>query len=60
MLQDVENGRALELDALMLAVLQLADLAGIEVPTVRNIYACTALLNQNLLSTPLQAEKRSP
>jgi 2-dehydropantoate 2-reductase len=50
MLQDVENGRALELDALMLAVLQLADMAGIKVPTVRNIYACTALLNQDLRS----------
>ena len=50
MLQDVENGRALELDALMLAVLQLADLASVEVPTVRNIYACTALLNEGLLS----------
>jgi len=50
MLQDVENGRALELDALMLAVLQLADMAGMELPTVRNIYACTALLNERLLS----------
>ena len=54
MLQDVENGRALELDALMLAVLQLADLAGIAVPTVRNIYACTALLNESLLSESQQ------
>jgi 2-dehydropantoate 2-reductase len=60
MLQDVENGRELELDALMLAVLQLADMAGVEVPTVRNIYACTALLNQNLLSMPVQTEKHSP
>jgi len=50
MLQDVESGRALELDALMLAVLELADLAGKEIPTIRNIYACTALLNKNLLS----------
>jgi len=50
MLQDVESGRALELDALMLAVLQLADLAGKKAPTVRNIYACTALLNKGLLS----------
>ncbi len=55
MLQDVENGHALELDALMLAVLQLADLAGIAVPTVRNIYACTALLNEGLLSGSLQS-----
>ena len=60
MLQDVENGRALELDALMLAVLQLADLVGIEVPTIRCIYACTALLNQNLLSMPMQTEEHLP
>ena len=50
MLQDVENGRALELDALMLAVLELAELAEVEVPTVRSIYACTALLNEGLLA----------
>jgi 2-dehydropantoate 2-reductase len=60
MLQDVESGRALELDALMLAVLQLADLVGIEIPTVKNIYACTALLNKNLLSNPDQAEVHAP
>ena len=54
MLQDVESGRALELDALMLAAIELADLSGKEVPTVRNIYACTALLNKNLLSAPTQ------
>ena len=50
MLQDVENGRSLELDGLMLAVLELADLAGKEVPSIRNIYACAALLNENLCS----------
>ena len=50
MLQDVEHGRALELDALMLSVLELADIAGIEVPSIRNIYACTALLNNTLRS----------
>ena len=60
MLQDVESGRAIELDALMLAVLQLADLAGIEIPTVRNIYACTALLNKNLLSMPKQTGVQAP
>jgi 2-dehydropantoate 2-reductase len=56
MLQDVENGRALELNASMLAVIQLADLVGKEIPTVRNIYACTALLNQGLLSMPEQTK----
>ncbi len=48
MLQDVEAGRSLELDGLMCAVLELADLAGKAVPTIRNIYACTALLNERL------------
>lgn len=56
MLQDVESGREIELDALILAVLQLADLAGKEIPTVRSIYACTALLNKNLLSMPKRTE----
>ena len=54
MLQDVENGRPLELDGLMLAVLELAKLAGKEVPTIRNIYACAALLNEKILSMQLQ------
>lgn len=50
MLQDVENECPLELDGLMLSVLELADLAGKEAPTIRNIYACAALLNENLIS----------
>jgi 2-dehydropantoate 2-reductase len=60
MLQDVECGRELELDALMLAAIELADLAGKEVPTIRNIYACAALLNKNLLSAPNQIEIDAP
>ena len=48
MLQDVEAGLPLELDALMLAVLELAELTGKPVPTIRDVYACTALLNRNL------------
>ncbi|SEN62226.1 2-dehydropantoate 2-reductase [Nitrosomonas marina] len=48
MLQDLENGHALELDALMLAVLELAKLTGIQTPTIRNIYACASLLNWNI------------
>lgn len=48
MLQDVEAGRPLELDALMLAVLELARLVQVETPLIRAVYACTALLNHNL------------
>ncbi len=49
MLQDVENGRALEIDSLMGAVIELAVLAGKDIPTIRSIYACTALLNERLV-----------
>jgi 2-dehydropantoate 2-reductase len=48
MLQDVEAGRPLELNALMLSVLELAELTQINAPTIRNIYACTALLNKTM------------
>jgi 2-dehydropantoate 2-reductase len=48
MLQDLENGLPLELDALMLAVLELAQLTGREAPTIQTVYACVALLNENL------------
>ena len=54
MLQDVEAGRELELDALLLAVLELGDLAGVDAPTIRSIYACTALLNEGLRATEMQ------
>lgn len=53
MLQDVEAGRPLELDALMLAVLELADLTGVDAPTIRSVYACAALLNEGILAARL-------
>lgn len=49
MLQDVESRRELEVDALLLSVIELAAMVGKDVPTVKTIYACTALLNKNLL-----------
>ncbi len=57
MLQNVESGRPLELDALMLSVIQLAGMVDIKVPTVRTVYACVALLNQNLIADASQTEK---
>jgi 2-dehydropantoate 2-reductase len=58
MLQDVESGRPLELDAVMLAVIELADRVGKPVPTVKAIYACTALLNRGLKTMPERLEER--
>ena len=48
MLQDVERGRALELDALLGTVVELARITGIETPRIDAIYACASLLAATL------------
>ena len=45
-LQDLERGRPMELDVLLSAVVELADLTGAEVPTVRTVAAMADLLDQ--------------
>jgi 2-dehydropantoate 2-reductase len=49
MLQDLESGRALETDALIGSVLELAQLTGTPAPSIEAINACTKLLNQTFL-----------
>ena len=48
MLQDVEHGRALELQALVGSVVELARITDTPTPTIDAIYAATALLGQTL------------
>ena len=48
MLQDVEHGRALELQALVGAVIELGEITATPVPTIAAIHAVTALLAQTL------------
>ncbi len=48
MLQDVEAGRALELQALVGAVIELGQISGTATPTIEAIHACTQLLAANL------------
>ena len=48
MLQDVEHGRALELDALVGSVVELGRLTGTPTPTIDAIYAATQLLAHTL------------
>ena len=48
MLQDVENGRALELEALVGAVIELGRITGVATPTIEAIHAATALLGRTL------------
>jgi 2-dehydropantoate 2-reductase len=46
MLQDLEAGRPLEVDALLGAVVELADGAGVAVPSLRVVYRLTKLLDE--------------
>ena len=48
MLQDVEAGRALELAALMGAVLELGQITGVATPHIAAVHACSSLLDQVL------------
>jgi 2-dehydropantoate 2-reductase len=47
-LQDLERGRPMELDVLLAAVVEIADLTGAEVPTLRVVAALADLLNQEV------------
>ncbi len=47
-LQDLEKGKPLELDVLLAAVVELADLTGVAAPTLRAINALAGLLNERL------------
>lgn len=48
MLQDVEAGRALELDALLGAVIELGRLTATPTPRLATLYACSALLAREI------------
>ncbi|NYV75982.1 2-dehydropantoate 2-reductase [Streptomyces sp. UH6] len=43
-LQDLERGKPLELDVLLTALTELADLTGVEAPTLRTVHALSDLL----------------
>lgn len=62
MLQDVESGRPLELDALLGAVLELARLTGTPAPHLTAVHACTSLLARTLQQSGgrLRLEKVAP
>ena len=48
MLQDVEHGRPLEIEALVGAVIELGKLTGTPTPHIDSVYACTRLLAQTI------------
>ena len=52
MLQDLEAGRPLELDAIMGAVIDIGERLGFPMTNTRAIYACTKLLARNRSKKP--------
>lgn len=48
MLQDVESGKPLEIDGMLGVVVELAEMTGVDVPTLRALYACVSLLNTTI------------
>jgi len=50
MLQDLEAGRPMELEAVVGAVVELGDRLGVPMPATRTVYACTSLLGATSLA----------
>lgn len=48
MLQDVEAGRPLELEAIVGAIVELGDKMGLTIPFTRSVYACAKLLDKGI------------
>ena len=48
MLQDLEAGKRLEIDGMLGAVVELAEVTEVEVPTLRVLHACMSLLNKTV------------
>jgi len=49
MLQDVEAGKSMEIDGMLGAVIELAEMTRTDVPALRSIYACVSLLNKTII-----------
>jgi 2-dehydropantoate 2-reductase len=54
MLQDLEAGRRLETDALVGAVIEIAELVGVSVPSIRAVHAAVMLLERRVADTAMQ------
>jgi 2-dehydropantoate 2-reductase len=50
MLQDIEAGKALELEALLGSVVELAQVVGVDTPVLQAVYALTRMLERQVLA----------
>ncbi|MFD9958215.1 2-dehydropantoate 2-reductase [Amycolatopsis sp. NPDC058986] len=55
MLQDLEAGKPLEIDAIIGAVVELAGLTGVPAPALRHVHAAIGLLNRTTIAEPVPA-----
>ncbi|MBB5850405.1 2-dehydropantoate 2-reductase [Amycolatopsis umgeniensis] len=55
MLQDLEAGKPLEIDAIIGAVVELAELTGVSAPALRHVHAAIGLLDQTANAVPVGA-----
>ena len=60
MLQDLEKDKPLELDVILAAVVELADLTGTTAPTLRAVHAVADLLATKVGVTPATTAAGSP
>jgi 2-dehydropantoate 2-reductase len=58
MLQDLEAGKELELDAIIGAVVEIADLTGVAAPTLRDVHAAVDLLAHTSTNVPPKGARR--
>jgi 2-dehydropantoate 2-reductase len=59
MLQDLEAGKALETDAIIGAVVEIARLTNVPAPTLRSVYAAIDLLGRKALPAQREAATRA-
>ncbi len=60
MLQDVEAGRPLEIEALIGSILEVAKLTGTSMPSTQAVYACVKLLNEVIIAKGQGVRLRAP
>jgi 2-dehydropantoate 2-reductase len=56
MLQDLEAGRPMEIEAIVGAVVELGERLGVPMPATRAVYACTRMLDQHLIARRQEEE----
>ena len=59
MLQDVQAGRPLEIEALLGAIVELADLVGTPIPSIAAVYSCAHLLNSVIVERKVRLVPQS-